>query len=680
MAVELATPKRRLWWVVYCQLALLALGTVTYIIWSRVNSSPEAIYRQSLGSVGVGLDTLTSPEALSGFGGNHYRGQLRASGISAAQLESLTELLTPNNPDGSAGTPCFGPIQPSANQVQANLEADLDPLGQTRLELDLNVNETLAAGLEARLIPETTEDGTRFNLYFMIDSTDCVVQLAGSELPEGFLGAWWLIDLETWLGDQLPDSPAFSLLTGNPDTTGGPSLGDFEQADYDELVGIVTTQIQEYIFTADTDKMVLQMGELLDGQADYEGRPALKYSVEIDPDNLATFVDELNRGFWNSQAVRKLMGDDTETIAAMSQINRPQLRQTIVDFSQKHQVEIWVDAQTRVMRNLRLTNNDPLSLNFGSTWDLGILIDEDDQTIELSTSVTNFSLRRQCQTFGLDPGTIADQPDCPYIAVADPEPVANLEDDSSQQRCEGDWLDSAETDLDEVLRCAGSFLSAPPAFAKQLKENAQPYIIHELSLMFDLGGKNLGFSYQVEDPATGLIIAAELEATGQVATAIIAPAGARPIEESGINLPDPAQPDRNNARAADVNQVASGVNQYIATRNALPVQWTDIQQIIDPSKFGHYDKDATNANTSINPANVVGTSSNSAGQFPKYTALAAVATTGMIHFDEPAAVDKMVVMRETGCTNTTTPEQGSLRQMAILYRLEGQDDIICLEV
>ena len=671
--------RRRLWWVVYCQLALLALGTVTYIIWSRTNSSPEAIYRQSLGSVGVGLDTLTSPEALSGFGGNHYRGQLRASGISAAQLESLAGLLTPNNPDGSAGTPCFGPIQPSANQVQANLEADLDLLGQTLLELDLNVNETLAAGLEVRLIPEATEDGTRFNLYFMIDSTDCVIQLAGSELPEGFLGAWWLIDLETWLGDQLPDSPAFSLLTGNPDTADGSSLGDFEQADYDELVGIVTTQIQEYIFTADADKMVLQMGELLDGQADYEGRPALKYSVEIDPDNLAALVDELNRGFWNSQAVRKLVGDDTGTIAAMSQINRAQLRQTIVDFSQKHQIEIWVDAQTRVMRNLRLTNHDPLSPNFGSTWDLGILIDEDNQTIELSTSITNFSLHRQCQTYGLDSDTIAGQPGCPYIAVPDSEPVANLEDDSSQQRCKGDWLDNAETDPDELLRCAGSFFGAPPAFAKQLKENARPDMIHELSLMFDLGGKNLGFSYQVEDPATGLVIAAELEATGQVATAIIAPAGARPIEESGINLPDPAGSQRNNARAADVNQVASGINQYIATRNALPDEWEDIQQIVDPSKFGHYDKTTTNSNTSINPADVIGTSSNSAGQFPTYTALAAAAT-GQINADEPAAADKIVVMRETGCANRSDHQQGSIREMAILYRLEGQDDIICLEV
>ena len=58
---------------------------------------------------------------------------------------------------------------------------------------------------------------------------------------------------------------------------------------------------------------------------------------------------------------------------------------------------------------------------------------------------------------------------------------------------------------------------------------------------------------------------------------------------------------RNNARAADVNQVAAGVNQFIATRNELPEEWTDIQQIIDPTKFGHYDKSTANTNASINP-------------------------------------------------------------------------------
>ena len=137
---------------------------------------------------------------------------------------------------------------------------------------------------------------------------------------------------------------------------------------------------------------------------------------------------------------------------------------------------------------------------------------------------------------------------------------------------------------------------------------------------------------------------------------------------------------RNNARAADVNQVAAGINQFIATRNALPEEWIDIQQIIDPTKFGHYDKTLTNANTSINPANSVTATAPAAGQFPTYTALLATAVSGMIHFDEPSAADKIVVMRETGCTNTSDHEQGGIREMAILYRLEGQDNLVCLEI
>ena len=56
---------------------------------------------------------------------------------------------------------------------------------------------------------------------------------------------------------------------------------------------------------------------------------------------------------------------------------------------------------------------------------------------------------------------------------------------------------------------------------------------------------------------------------------------------------------RNNARASDVNQVASAVNQYIATRNALPTEWSQISPIIDAGdKFGHFEPSSINPVTS----------------------------------------------------------------------------------
>ncbi len=158
---------------------------------------------------------------------------------------------------------------------------------------------------------------------------------------------------------------------------------------------------------------------------------------------------------------------------------------------------------------------------------------------------------------------------------------------------------------------------------------------------------------------------------------------------------------RNNARAADVNQVAAGINQYIATRNELPDQWTDIQQIIDPSKFGHYDKATNNTNTSINPADGFKTnapSSSDKTEFVQvYTGTAPSgarinsnslpdpnnATTGSIYqASNIKAADTLIVLKQAGCKSTGNGvvEQGGIREMAIVYRLEGQTAPICLEV
>ncbi len=147
---------------------------------------------------------------------------------------------------------------------------------------------------------------------------------------------------------------------------------------------------------------------------------------------------------------------------------------------------------------------------------------------------------------------------------------------------------------------------------------------------------------------------------------------------------------RNNARAADVNQVASGVNQFIATRNALPTAWIDIQQIIDPSKFGHYDKVTGITNASINPLKSWNdTHPATATNATKFidasgfviTGVAANGTGASIGSTTVAsAADKVVVFTEASCVGTDKVGPGGIREMAIAYRLEGQDSIICLEV
>lgn len=182
---------------------------------------------------------------------------------------------------------------------------------------------------------------------------------------------------------------------------------------------------------------------------------------------------------------------------------------------------------------------------------------------------------------------------------------------------------------------------------------------------------------------------------------------------------------RNNARQADINQIASAINQYIATRNRLPSTWVEISPIVDDG-FGHYDatytpgsgscSDATmtmqatctgnwdhdsdvltpdvarvwtaiaSVSNSINPQfSWSATDPATAGVFPT------VSTTGpvtppttpatVIGGSDVSAADKVVVWLRGACSaNNLQLEQGGIREVAIFYRLEGQSEPICIEV
>ena len=184
---------------------------------------------------------------------------------------------------------------------------------------------------------------------------------------------------------------------------------------------------------------------------------------------------------------------------------------------------------------------------------------------------------------------------------------------------------------------------------------------------------------------------------------------------------------RNNARSADVNAIAAGVNQYIATRNAIPTNLRDIATILENGdKFGHYDGISCTTATppvctsdSINDANAWGPNSPGAGVIPTpaashsantigisgsscsivatpahnqaactapavggtwITNTGSPPTTGTIGGSGADAFDHVVIIQQAACANNQTIASGGLREMVITYRLEGQDAISCLEV
>ena len=132
---------------------------------------------------------------------------------------------------------------------------------------------------------------------------------------------------------------------------------------------------------------------------------------------------------------------------------------------------------------------------------------------------------------------------------------------------------------------------------------------------------------------------------------------------------------RNNARSADISQLAGGINQYIANNNALPDEFTDIDQLV---KLGHYTDAEINAQASwftLIPATL--------GEFewkPAYTT-APVNGTGplMTAMGATNTADNVVIAQKAKCDGAQLAAAG-IREMAIAYYLEGQDTMNCIEV
>lgn len=179
---------------------------------------------------------------------------------------------------------------------------------------------------------------------------------------------------------------------------------------------------------------------------------------------------------------------------------------------------------------------------------------------------------------------------------------------------------------------------------------------------------------------------------------------------------------RNNARQADVNQVAAAYNQFLATRNRLPEHFGELAAIVDRG-FGHYTPDRINnagswsatVPASTTPAHcsatftVGGVSSATSqsvcedgpdgiagnaddetwiaagvtGRFDWDIAYASIPATTVKLSDSstPDSADYMLVINQAECNaGNILPISGGIREAVIVYRLEGQDNTLCLEI
>ena len=146
---------------------------------------------------------------------------------------------------------------------------------------------------------------------------------------------------------------------------------------------------------------------------------------------------------------------------------------------------------------------------------------------------------------------------------------------------------------------------------------------------------------------------------------------------------------RNDSRASDVNSIVAGINGYIATHNKLPDGWSDLADFIGPSELNHYQAADINPPGALNGslpapagagqfnlgvAGLIEDNPDSPGSYSFGT------NAGSLGAAEPAAADKLVVLKQAGCSPSGSIVAGGLRQVAIAYRLEDQSQTSCLEI
>lgn len=387
---------------------LFVIAAILYIVFAYLPQTPENRYRRGLGSVGAGLQTLSEGEFLDVISSTSYKGQLTAE---------------VRGPDSLTGQVFSSDITVS----QSGQYGDAGIIDN----LDLNVNYdtgegdrgTISGKMETRFL--VGQDGSapklflKFSDIVLPDDLKNILSLLDSsgeyDLDE-IDGTWYLLDFQ-----KLVDSGDISS-----DELAELNLDDaFHQDDFQEMYLIFVDSLREYFFTAETDKMVLQMDELL-GEEDFKGTQSLKYSVDVNKANLRAYLKKLRSDLAEAEFVKKLSASDPDFDLSEELLDDEAIDEFVDEFA-KLNYEIWVDKDTGVMRNLRIMEVDKESSSYGSYFDFGISLRDDNQVIVVDFSGKSFSMLG-CYSgiFSLEPDSSSEE--CPYLFDEEGN-ITSLKDD-----------------------------------------------------------------------------------------------------------------------------------------------------------------------------------------------------------------------------------------------------------
>lgn len=659
-------PKKLLWVAIsLVTVILLTIAVAAYVFLIYIPSTPENRYRTGFGAVGTGMQYLIEDDDLrKQFRSTAYEVELTVEDKNTSEEFNKLEITTSGEYDDQAGSSL----------------------------LSLYVDEEKMGDLEIRILnPENTLPKMYYKLSNLADYDDelesSVSQYTDKTIDE-IAETWWVLDFQEMLDSGIITdeiSTSFEELKEELDLE-----EILSQEDYEEVIEIIVSLMQEYIFTSDSEKMILEMDEFI-GEEEFEGQMAHKYKVTINEDNLNAFmVDLIDRlsETENAQQIEEAIEDFTweELKTDLKKAIEDQKESEDSASLELQTLTAWIDSETRVLRNLRMESLDPNdAASYGMTLDYSILMD--DSRIELGSKISLYN-DDSCIWHIFSPGeqgqfeTEDRQNDaCPYNY----ESLTVFE--SRLKECYGEDLANPTGDLKREGACST---------LRQIvgiKDGAQPDILSGKTIV-DTTEKTFKFEFSFEDINYKVSLTLDLVSQEEVAD-VEEPSNPesliKAIEDMLVQSDEPVVDDqltrslRDLTRINEVNAIQAQLLQAQANNNGvLPSNAAELRTALENLSLDFYTGEAGGlVSTNDREINDIAT------EFKIQIAQRGDVTTS---HNTPSA-DEVHIILGASCIPATTlapstaytnaaaniTEEASPRVFALLYALESRSNVLCVD-
>ena len=309
---------------------LVFIGGLTFWWWR--SNQPEAIYNRGMYSIGKALQKISEPDNLEKLANYRFAGN-----------------LTVTTPDSSFQTESQAVNKACKFDDELGFETSLarDTISG-HIQAETSLNQSLSARI--RLINQA---GSLPGLYFYLEPGDCLEAIMAEfgddpDLVDWFgpnaalAGIWWYLDPEEFFDlDEVGNWQA--------------GLSELDQGvtSYSQVASQQAVILSRYLFTDNPDDMIIQRDKLIAKNVDFRGSSTNHYSAKLNYVNLKKMVSE------NSLALEELIDpaalDDwrAATNDILTEIDRAGGQE-----SNGPPLEVWVDTNTKILRNLRMSNPD----------------------------------------------------------------------------------------------------------------------------------------------------------------------------------------------------------------------------------------------------------------------------------------------------------------------------------